>query len=443
MNWDGKQVVVLGLGASGMAAALKLADLGAEVTVRDEGTELALAERAETLRRRGVKVELGGGVRAGAAGFDLAVASPGIDPRRPILAGLAAASVPVWGELEFAYRFCECPIVAITGTNGKTTTTELAHAVLAAAGKRTLAAGNIGPALSEVVGRSADLDVLVVEASSFQLEQVIEFKPRVAALLNLTPDHLDRYGTMEAYLRAKLRVFENQDEDDFAVVNASFGDLKLRARTITFSARGLAAEYTLEGGWILRRGRRVIDLSRTRLRGAHNAENAMVAVAVAHLYGLPPAVVTEALGDFRPGAHRLETVAEVGGVVYIDDSKGTNIDAVAVALECQDRPVVLIAGGKDKGFAFDGLAEIVARKARAAVLIGETAPKLEKSWPKVKSVRALSMDDAVNKAAAEARAGDVVLLSPGCSSFDMFRDYRDRGERFRQAVGRLVKEAKA
>jgi UDP-N-acetylmuramoylalanine--D-glutamate ligase len=433
-----KRVVVIGLGTSGEAAARLLAEQQKEVVVRDESGSVMLEQRAEGLRALGVSVELASGLRLEDTRFDLGILSPGIDPARPLVHSLSQARVPLWSELELAYRFCECPLVAITGTNGKTTTTELCYAVLSAAGKRTSAAGNIGVALSDAVRRSAELDVMVVEASSFQLEAVVDFHPRIAALLNLTPDHMDRYRFADDYLSAKLRVFENQDENDFAILHASFGDMSLKAHRVTFSARGHAADYTLKKGVIHHRGRPVLDMARTKLHGLHNAENAMVAMAVGHIYGIDEKVICGALAEYRPAPHRCEMVAEINGVRYINDSKATNTDAVAMALRSQAGPVVLIAGGKDKGFAFDDLADLVAERCRAVFLIGETAPAIEKAWGRERCRRMPDLASAVREAAKVAEAGDVVLLSPACSSFDMFKSYADRGEQFRKAVQSLA-----
>ncbi|MEI9998818.1 MAG: UDP-N-acetylmuramoyl-L-alanine--D-glutamate ligase [Verrucomicrobiota bacterium] len=253
---------------------------------------------------------------------------PRHQPKTPLVQRLRQAGLPLFGELEIAYRFCACPIVAITGTNGKTTTTELVAAVLAAGGKRTTAAGNIGTALSEAVRESAQLDVMVVEVSSFQLEHIAEFRPRVSVHLNLTPDHLDRYKTMEEYEAAKWEIFRNQTADDFAVVNANLRLPPLRARKVTISAAGDAADYQLLDGWLVARGQPVLEQSRTNLIGPHNAENMLAALAVADLYDVPREAAVQALCAYRPLPHRLEKVAEIGGVTFLNDSKATNIDAL-------------------------------------------------------------------------------------------------------------------
>jgi UDP-N-acetylmuramoylalanine--D-glutamate ligase len=435
MDLHDKRAVVLGLGISGMEAAKLLQDHGAIVTVRDDGKASArTAERAATLQARGVKVELGHAVMP-TADFDLAVLSPGIDPKKPLVRTLREENVPIIGELELASRFCECPMVAITGTNGKTTTTELVDALLRAGGKKTVASGNIGKAFSEAVRESANLDVMVLEVSSFQLEEITEFRPRVSVHLNLTPDHLDRYATMNDYERAKWQIFRNQTGDDYAVVNTNLRLPELKAQRITFNADGAAADYEWRDGWLVARGEKVLEQNRTHLIGRHNAENMLAALAVADLYAVPRAAAIEALMAYRPLPHRCEKVAEIGGVLFINDSKATNIDALEKALVAMERPTVLLAGGKDKGLDFSGLRPLVRAKVRAAVLIGQMTEKLEATWARdVPCRRAASLADAVAQCRELARPGDAVLFSPGCSSFDMFSDYEDRGNQFRKLV---------
>lgn len=437
MDLAGKRVLVMGAGRSGLAATGLLRARGARVTAIDSGGGAALEANAAQMRGLGAEVLLGFEGEPEARAFDLAVVSPGIDPRRGWVPALESAGVPVWAELELGWRHCHCPVVAITGTNGKTTTTELCDAVLRAGGLRSRAAGNIGDALSAVAGASGALDAVVVEVSSFQLERCRTFRPRVAAFLNFEPDHMDRYDSASDYLAAKMRLFEHMGPEDLAIANLSLGLSGLRPRLATFSARGDGAHYGLEGHAITDRGVPVADLGATRLRGPHNAENAMVAVAAGQFFGVGAAQIQAALERYEPAAHRCEWVGEWGGVAFINDSKATNPAAVAVALESQSRPVVLIAGGSDKRLPFEPLAGLVAAKVRAAVLIGQTADAIAAAWPGVRQVRAGSMDEAVAVARAEAREGDVVMLSPGCASFDMFVSYADRGERFKSAVRKI------
>jgi UDP-N-acetylmuramoylalanine--D-glutamate ligase len=435
MDVNGQQVVVLGLGISGMEAAKLLQDKGARVTVRDAAsTSAKVNERAEILRQRGITVELGADA-ATEARFDFCVLSPGIPPTSALVQRVRQAHIPVLGELEIAYRFCACPIVAITGTNGKTTTTELVNAVLAAGGKRTQASGNIGTAFSAAVGASADLDVMVVEVSSFQLEEVVEFRPRISVHLNLTPDHLDRYASMEEYGAAKLQIFRNQTADDYAIVNTALSLPEMKAQKITFSVDGSPAEYQLIDGWLVVRGEQVLEQKRTNLIGPHNAENMLAALAVADLHEIPREAAIQALCVYQPLPHRLEKVAVIGGVTFLNDSKATNIDALEKALMAMQSPVVLLAGGKDKGLDFTGLRPLLRDKVKAVVLIGQMTEKLFAAWNSaVPCVRATSLANAIGQAQGLAAPGDIVLFSPGCSSFDMFKDFEDRGDQFRALV---------
>jgi UDP-N-acetylmuramoylalanine--D-glutamate ligase len=438
MDLRGKRVVVIGLGISGMEASKLLHDQGARVTVRDNATTGKVAERADALRRLGMRVELGREVRTD-ADFDLAVLSPGINPAAPIVETLHQAGLPMFGELELAYRFCECPIVAITGTNGKTTTTELVEALLVAGGKRALASGNIGTAFSTAVRSSADLDVMVLEVSSFQLENIVDFRPRISVHLNLTPDHLDRYKTMEEYAYAKRQIFRNQTVDDYAVLNAAMVVPGVLAQQVTFSAQGRPADYQLIDGWLVARGEQVLEQSRTHLIGEHNAENMLAALAVADLYEIPREASIRALCAYNPLPHRLEKVGEVDGAVYLNDSKATNIDALEKALIAMRTPVVLIAGGKDKGLDFTGLRPLLREKARAIVLIGQMAEKMEAAWSSAVSChRCETLAEAVKQAHLLAHRGDTVLFSPGCSSYDMFKSFEDRGDQFRALVQALA-----
>jgi UDP-N-acetylmuramoylalanine--D-glutamate ligase len=441
MHVKGKEVVVLGLGISGMEAAKLLQDHGANVTVRDDAdNKAAVLERAAALRQLGITVELGKAIQESAA-FDFCVLSPGIDPNMPLVRHLRQAGLPTFGELELAYRFCACPIVAITGTNGKTTTTELVNAVLAAGGKRTMASGNIGTAFSAAVRGSKELDVMVVEVSSFQLEHICDFRPRVSVHLNLTPDHLDRYKSMEEYEAAKWEIFRNQTPDDVAIVNANLRLPPIRAKRITISAAGDAADYQLIDGWLVAHGKQVLEQARTHLIGPHNAENMLAALAVADLYEIPREATIRALCAYHPLPHRLEKVAEIGDVTFLNDSKATNIDALEKALMAMRAPVVLIAGGKDKGLDFTGLRTLVREKAKAVVLIGSMTEKLFAAWNSaVPCTRATTLADAVEKAHALAQSGDIVLLSPGCSSFDMFKSFEDRGDQFRELVRSRAKQ---
>ena len=330
------------------------------------------------------------------------------------------------------------PVIAVTGTNGKTTTTELLAQMLNACGQRTIACGNIGKPLSEVAREKQLFDVLTVEVSSFQLEAIRTFRPSISLWLNFAPDHLDRYRSVADYRAAKLRIFENQTEQDVAVVNAAEALPKIRPRRITFSAYSNRADFRLSEGAIIYENQPVLRLSDTKLRGLHNIENLMATLAVGVARGLAFAQMVPALHDYEPRPHRCEFVRELDGVEYVNDSKATNLDAVEKALAAQTKPMVLIAGGKDKGLTFDPLRSLVKEKVKSAVLIGEMAPSIKRSWDgAVNCDLAISLADAVERARGLATPGDVVLFSPGTSSFDMFKSYSDRGDQFRALVQAL------
>jgi UDP-N-acetylmuramoylalanine--D-glutamate ligase len=436
MNFDGKRAAVLGLGSSGEAAARLLHAYGAQVAVLDSGTPDP--DKVRSLQQLGISVITGLSADMAKADYNIAVLSPGIDPAAPIVENFLRQGASFTGELELSSRFCQRPIVAITGTNGKTTTTQLIEAMLNACGLRTLACGNIGTPFAEAVQRQEEFDVFALEASSFQLETISTFRPDVAVWLNLTPDHLDRYRGMEEYRAAKLRIFENQRPTDYAITNRA-GDLPpLAAQQIQFSAYLKESDLTLESNTILFRGRPILDVEETNLSGLHNIENLMAALGTAYALNLPWEKVVQGLRDYTALPHRCEQVGEIDGVKFINDSKATNLDALAKALESQSRPVVLLAGGKHKGFEFDTLEEVVRGKVRHAVLIGEMADRIFKSWSGVVPCSiANSLRDAVIEARRQSKRGDVVLFSPGTSSFDMFKNYADRGNQFREIVQEL------
>jgi UDP-N-acetylmuramoylalanine--D-glutamate ligase len=450
MQVKDKDVLVLGLGRSGMAAASLLRRDGARVVVRDESTDDQLQERAMRLRQLGVRVELGNQFDL-SAHFDMAVVSPGIGRERPMVREVETQNTPLLSELELAYRFCLCPIVAVTGTNGKTTTTELITEMLTGCGRRATAAGNIGHAFSDAVEASAGLDAVVLEVSSFQLEKIEQFRANIAVLLNITPDHMDRYESMDEYAAAKSFIFMNQQAEDTAVVSAETLEklrrmgIAIKARPITFSAYGHPADLRLdwfdnETIWCTLPECRgiLLKMSETNLRGVHNAENVLAALATGLAMGLTVSHMREAICAYCPQPHRCEFVAEVNGVTYVNDSKATNVDAVEKALRSLPGRTVLIAGGRDKGLDFTSLKEVVADKVRLAVLIGEAQSKLWRAWSKAAPcARAFSMEEAVRVAASHARRGDTVLLSPACASFDMFENYEHRGEEFKRHVFNL------
>jgi UDP-N-acetylmuramoylalanine--D-glutamate ligase len=441
MKCSGKNVAVLGAGLSGTAAALLLRSEGADVTVLDSASEDKLLKSTiENLRARGVTVRTGAAAESDSSAYDLVVLSPGIDPASSLATNFSSRKIETIGELELGWSCVDMPVIAITGTNGKTTTTELIAQVLNACGQRTIACGNIGKPLCEVALEDRDLDVLTVEVSSFQLETIRTFRPSISVWLNFAPDHLDRYRSVAEYRAAKLRIFENQTADDVAVINAGESLPKIAARTVTFSAYTNRADFRLEDGSIVYENRPVLRMADTKLRGAHNIENIMATLAVGLARGLTFEQMVPPLRTYQPRPHRCEIVREVGGVTYINDSKATNLDAVEKALIAQNQKVVLIAGGKDKGFTFETLRPLVAEKSRAVILIGEMAARICRDWrDAVPCEIANSLADAVERAHAVAKSGEVVLFSPGTSSFDMFKSYADRGDQFRALVHALPK----
>jgi len=440
MRYKDQNVAVLGAGLSGSAAALLLKSEGAQVTVLDSAEEKNLLKSTiDNLRAQGVRVTCGAAAHEDRSVYEMAVLSPGIDPTSQLVRNFSSRGIDIIGELELGWRACEeIPIIAVTGTNGKTTTTELLAQMLNACGQRTIACGNIGKPLSEVGREKQPHDVLTVEVSSFQLETIRTFHPSISLWLNFAPDHLDRYRSVAEYRAAKLRIFENQTKADVAVVNAIERIPNIRPRTITFSAYAHGGDFRVSEGAILYRDESVLRLTDTKLRGLHNIENLMATLAVGMARGLSFGEMLPSLYAYEPRPHRCEIVREIKGVTYVNDSKATNLDAVEKALLAQTKNVILIAGGKDKGFTFDPLRSLVKEKVRSTILIGEMAESIRRSWAgAVDSEIASSLANAVERAHASAKPGEMVLFSPGTSSFDMFKSYADRGDQFRALVRAL------
>jgi len=453
-----KRVLVIGLGASGQAAAELLRRRGAAVVAIDSADTPQLRQAAEGLRRSGVAVRLG--VKEPPAdGLDLVVISPGVPVQSALVQGLVRRNLPLIGELELGFQQSLCLNIAITGTNGKTTTTELVERILKQSQRKTVAAGNIGLPLCAVAERTSDLDFLTLEVSSFQLETIQFFRPAVAVLLNITPDHLDRYPSMADYLRAKARLFTNQQMFDWAVVQSEALaqmrslHLEIPSKLITFSANNRRADLYLDRGLLVGRlpdwTGPLLDLAKCKLRGPHNAENLMAALAVGHVLRIRLEEMAEALMTYAPAPHRCEPVAEINGVRFVNDSKATNLDAVHKALlsmpatQAGEPNVHLIAGGQDKGFDFHDIGPLLSQRVKQAFLLGETREKIRAAWSLFTPCTVVgSLLEAVQKSAADAVPGDIVLLSPACSSFDMFENYQHRGEVFRQAVEQLNQSAR-
>ncbi|HVR71153.1 MAG TPA: UDP-N-acetylmuramoyl-L-alanine--D-glutamate ligase [Vicinamibacteria bacterium] len=452
MELAGKTVVVVGLARSGVAAAEFLAGRGALVVATDRKPEGELPQEALSLREKGMRLEAGGHQAATFRQADLVVVSPGVPWNAPELEAARDAGVPVMGELELGYRFLKGTVVAVTGTKGKSTTTAALGAMLRAAGGDVRVGGNIGTAVTGLVEGSTDATTFVLEVSSFQLEASDAFHPRVAVFLNLSADHLDRHAGFEEYARAKARVFARQEPGDWAVVNADDpGVLALaaraRARRLLFSPTGVPGDgaFFAGGEARLRRDGQVETLFRSdevRLPGAHLAVDLLAAAAAARLLGAPGEAIARAVRAFRGVEHVLEHVADVGGVAFFNDSKATNVDAALKSLESFDTPLVVILGGRYKGGDFADLAPALARRGRAVMAIGETRELLARALSAtVPVVSCDSLRAAVRGARAHARPGDTVLLAPACSSFDMFRDYAERGRAFKDEVRRLLDEA--
>jgi len=431
----GKNAVVLGLARSGEAAARALLEAGSAVTVLDAADEIAQRDRAARLPD--ARVVLGQTDPGDVAQADLVVASPGVPWSSPWIEAALARGIPVWSEVELAFRLGIRPLVGITGTNGKTTTTEMTVAALRAAGRDAVAAGNVGtPLVSFPAGGE-----IVAELSSFQLQGIADFHVPVAVLLNVAHDHLDWHGSDEAYRRAKARIFENQTDADVAIVHDDEGSRSIAegaATQILFADDRLPPDGAgVEDGWIVVPQGRVVDVSLLRARGRPNRSDAIAAAAAACALGADPVTVGEALAAFEPRAHRIEFIAVIDGVTYVNDSKATDPHATLAALEGMTG-VVLIAGGRNKGIDLSELAA-AAPSLRAVVAIGESAPEIDAAFAPsgVPVEKAGSMEDAVARARDLSVPGDTVLLSPATASFDMYRNYEERGDAFRAAVRRI------
>jgi UDP-N-acetylmuramoylalanine--D-glutamate ligase len=440
MDLKGKRVMVIGLGVSGIAAARFLAARGATLVMADNRPDIARDPLPPG------DLRLGPEDRAWIRGIDLVIVSPGVPPTSALLQAARDARIPLIGELELGYRFLRAPVVAVTGTNGKSTVTVLLGEIFKAAGMRTFAGGNLGTPLVEAA--KLDLDLAVVEVSSYQLETIEQFKPKVAVHLNLTEDHLDRYRGLVEYGRAKARIFENQDDNDWAILNR--GDPEVWKLAATVNSRifsfGMdrpptaSAVWPEAGGLVFTDGRRSgrIVMKDFRLPGAHNLANAMAAAAAALTLDVSPNSIQRTFASFRGLPHRLEFVCDRAGVTWLDDSKGTNVGAVAEALAAVPAPVVLIAGGVDKGGGYAPLRAPLERKVKLLILIGAAREQMRAALAGATTIECVAtLGEAVRIAAANSRRGDTVLLSPACSSFDQFSNYAERGRIFQELVRAL------
>src|SRR5262252_4280770 len=446
-----KRVLVVGLARTGIATALFCAARGARVTATDTRTEKELGDAIAALRKAGVALELGGHRQELVLDADLIIPSPGVPADAPLLQYARSKSFTIWSEIELAYRFLKGRLIGITGSNGKTTTTSLIEHILRSAGFPTILAGNIGTPLISCGEQSSDKTITVVELSSFQLELIETFRPNISVFLNLTPDHLDRHHTLESYGAAKARIFENQRESDGAVLNAD--DLgttpyaPARPQVFWFSRKQRVAQgaFVKENEVLFRREgteESILKLADIPLAGAHNLENVLAAVAATRLAGAEPASIAKGVRSFAGVEHRLEFVAEIGGVRFYNDSKATNVDATLKALDAFPGRILIILGGKDKGSDYTLLQAPLREKAILALLIGAAAGKIEKQIAgSVAIEQAGTLERAVETAAHAARAGDVVLLAPACASFDQFQNYEHRGRVFKDLVHQLERQA--
>jgi UDP-N-acetylmuramoylalanine--D-glutamate ligase len=448
MELANKRVLVVGLGKSGVASALFLKARGARVTVSDTKSGDELRNEIPVLLDHGITVETGGHGDRTFRGQDLIVVSPGIPVDAPPLAQARALGETVIGEIELAAQFLPGPIVAITGSNGKTTTTTLTGEIMTAAGFPALVGGNIGTPAISLAEHAQPETVIVLEVSSFQLETIQTFRPKVAVVLNVTPDHLDRHRTFEVYVDAKARVFENQQAGDFAVLNADDPTCvtmaaRTRAQVFWFSRQKEVRQgaWVRDGNIVFRDGsgqREVMQASEIPLKGAHNLENVLAAVCASALMGCAPEKIRQAVRDFKAVEHRLEFVATIRGVDYYNDSKATNVDATIKALESFPANIHLILGGKDKGSDYTVLNELLRQRVKRVYTIGAAAAKIESQIKGAEIVHAETLENAIRKAHAVAQPGDVVLLAPACASFDQFKNYEQRGQVFKEVVKGLA-----
>jgi UDP-N-acetylmuramoylalanine--D-glutamate ligase len=450
MELNGKRTLVVGLGKSGVASALFMKAHGARVTVSDTKSGDELRNEIPVLLDHGITVETGGHGERTFRGQDLIVVSPGVPVDAPPLVQARSLGETVIGEIELAAQFLPGPIVAITGSNGKTTTTTLTGEIMAAAGLPTLVGGNIGTPAISLAERAKPDTIVVLEISSFQLETIKTFRPKIAVVLNVTPDHLDRHRTFEIYTNAKARIFENQQGSDFAVLNADDPTCeamgaRTRAQVFWFSRQ----KEVQQGAWVrdgnvvfrdAKGQREILQTSEIPLKGAHNLENVLAAVSASALMGCAPDKIRQAVHDFKAVEHRLEFVASIAGVDYYNDSKATNVDATIKALESFPANIHLILGGKDKGSDYTVLNDLIRQRVKRIYTIGAAAAKIESQVKGAEVVHAETLENAIRKAHATAQSGDIVLLAPACASFDQFKSYEHRGKMFKEIVKGLMSE---
>ena len=444
----GKKVSVFGMARSGMAVARLLSKNGADVFVTDVKEEKELHSEIEELKKLNILFQTGSHSQKAISHKDYIVLSPGISSDIPILRNAQDIGVPLFSEIEVAFWLCQAQIVGITGSNGKTTTTALVGEILKEDKRECQVAGNIGVPFSSVVEDVSPQGIIVLEISSFQLENIEEFKPEVAALLNVSPDHLDRYPDLKSYSEAKLRIFENQTSQDFALFNLDDDySMKIKehpiAQEIFFSTAREVERGTFikNGEMFLRFGgktEKIMDSEEIGIKGPHNLSNAACACAITGVLGAKKESISKALRNFKGVEHRLEQVKVISGIRFVNDSKATNVSSLWYALKSIPEPVLLIAGGRDKGGDFTQLREIARKKLKGLILLGEAKRKIDQALGDVvKPVLVDSLEEGVKKAYKMASPGECVLLSPGCASFDMFENYEHRGRIFKSVVNQL------
>ena len=452
MELKNKRVLVVGLGRSGVASAIFLQEHGAKVIVSDSKSEAQLQSEVPALLDRGISIETGHHGERTFRDQDLIVVSPGVPSDQPQLQHARSLGIPVIGEVELAFRFLQGKVLAITGSNGKTTTTTLVGEILAKSGKKTLVGGNIGTPVISLAGQSAMDSNVVLEISSFQLESIEQFRPWIAAILNITPDHLDRHHTFQAYVDAKARIFENQQASDFAVLNADDPTCvalkdKSKGSLLWFSRKQPVENGAfVKGDQVIFRqnGQEQAVLSRNdiQLKGDHNLENVLAAVAMTMVAGCKAEQVRQAVMEFRAVEHRLELVATINGIAFYNDSKATNVDATVKALESFPGNIHLILGGKDKGSDYTVLNPLLRERVKRVYLIGAATDKIASHVKNATElVRSATLERAVRQAFEAGKLGDVVLLAPACASFDQFNSYEHRGRVFKELVRSLAPTA--
>jgi len=447
MDLNRKKVLVVGLARTGIATAKFLKAKGSLVTATEVKPKEEMKEAVEELKGMDIATEWGGHRKETFLKQEMIVVSPGVDLNIEPIQKAIQQGVQVISEIELAYHFIHVPIIAVTGTNGKTTTTLLIGEMLKEDGRRVGVGGNVGEPLILFADGEGRWEVLVVEISSFQLEAIEDFRPQISVLLNITEDHLDRYRSYDDYIGAKMRIFANQNSGDLAVLNSDdpivmrFGE-RIKARKVLFSLKGKLDEGAFSNGRTisLRRAgnEEKYSLAKTPLKGVHNVENMMAALTAARIFGCSKKAIQGALNRFKGLEHRLEFVREMGGVRFYNDSKGTNVGSVVKSLQSFSEPVILIAGGKDKNGDLGPLEELIRKRVKHLILIGEAKERMNRELGGLTdTVIVKTMEEAVLIAHRKAKAGEVVLLSPACSSFDMFKDYKERGKIFKEAVKRL------